>query len=64
MMIGGKGEERSSYGKSEEKDKESGPALSEMGSLKAAKDVIAALESGNAKALDRALKAHYEACSE
>jgi hypothetical protein len=63
-MIGGKGEEKPSYGKSEDEDEESGPALSEMGSIKAAKDVIAALEAGSAKALDKALRAHYEACSE
>ena len=47
-------------GGSEEQDSSDSPSLSGQ----AAKRVLRAIESGDAGALDKALKAHYEACSE
>ncbi len=38
------------------------PSLSGMASKKAASKVLSAIESGDAGALDSALKAHYSAC--
>ncbi len=41
-----------------------GVDLSAMAGEKAASKVLAALKAGDAKALDSALRAHYEACAE
>lgn len=38
-------------------------SLSSMAGRKAAKNILAAIESGDSAALDKALTAHYEACS-
>lgn len=56
--YGGGDEEEGPEGKSH------GPGidLSGMGKKRAAKDVLSALEAGDAGALSAALEAHYEAC--
>lgn len=54
-------DEEKSYGKS---DEDEGPSLSGMASKRAAKSIIEAIESGDAGALDQALKDHYSACEE
>lgn len=41
---------------------EAAPSLSGMASRRAAKGVLAAVESGDVSALDKALRAHYAAC--
>lgn len=68
MVIGGKGlkGEKSSYGKESEEMEESeeSEGLSGMTRKRATKDILAAIESGDASMLDKALSAHYEACQE
>ena len=56
--------EKSSEPAIEVEGEEEGPALSDMAGMRAAKALVSALESGNAKAVDKALRDHYEACSE
>lgn len=69
MVIGGpsKGkddEERPSYGKrGESEDSEGGSMLSGMTRKRASKDILRAIEEGDVSALDKALAAHYAACS-
>jgi hypothetical protein len=60
-MFGGKKFGRTQEGREDESD-EKEMDLGAMGSKRAAKDIIAAIESGDAGALDKALKAHYECC--
>lgn len=69
MVIGGpsKGDdEKPSFGgKSKDEDEsEGGSMLSGMGRKKAAKDILRAIEDGDASALDKALAAHYSACED
>jgi hypothetical protein len=67
-VIGGPGDkgERPSFGKrsaDEDESGDSGPSIMEMGSKRYAKDILAAVESGDVGALDKALKRHYEVCA-
>lgn len=62
MMIGGPKEEKGPAFAEEEATEEK-PDMAKSASLSAAKDALAAFESGDAAALDSALRAHYEACS-
>ncbi len=69
-LIGGPGskDEKPSFGKKfgreeESEESESGPSLMGMGRKRYAKDILGAIEAGDAGALDKALAAHYEACT-
>lgn len=75
MVIGGPGgkdgdDEKPSFGgkkygrEEESEESEGGSALMGMGRKRAAKDVLRAIEEGDPMALDKALAAHYDACSE
>jgi len=66
MVIGaGKpGKKEAEEKEGEEMSEEASPGLSGMARKKAAKGVLSAIESGDSAALDKALKAHYDACYE
>ena len=66
MIFGKKKDEGKDYEEPEAEagGEEEGPSLSDMGGMKAAKGILAAIEEGSASALDKALKAHYTACEE
>lgn len=70
MVIGGpsKGDsEKPSFGGKSSKDEEEsegGSMLSGMGRKRAAKDILRAIDDGDAGALDKALAAHYSACED
>lgn len=70
MVIGGPGKgdgEKPSfekkYGNEESEESEGRSSLMGMGRKRYAKDILRAIEEGDASALDKALGAHYEACS-
>ncbi len=42
---------------------DSGPSLDDMAGMRAAKQLLSAIDSGDAAAVNKALKAHYDSCS-
>lgn len=68
-MIGGKYGSKSEPvpieggGDDEGAEEEAGPSLGDMGLRRAAKGLLSAIDSGDAGAVAKALKAAYEACS-
>ncbi len=66
MMVIGKpkADDAEEMGESDGQDSSDSPSLSDVAGRKAAKGVLAAIEASDPGALDKALRAHYEACGE